>query len=222
MLLDPYGFARKPPKESINLLLQVDNVFGLSECFRRCSTPDFLMLTIGGNSRDYIERAYDWLIPIISSSQHLIHRLPPSASCFLLLRAYGTDGSQQNSQLLELVAPLLEHVSKCLNGELGKFDAKRAANLLLSDLADASPDRRRCARRVLQEAIGIMKSEDNETNRTFSVKESWVSVASQCRCDWLFNLLHVKFALVLVQEAIKFLVRLKLCDQFIVFLLFEI
>lgn len=208
MIFDPKGVARKPPKESINLLLDVDAIFGLSDAFRRSASPDFLMKTIGGTSRDYIERAYDWLIPIISSSQHIIERLPPSASCFLLLRAYGTDGYQKNTQLLELAAPLLDHIRKCLKGTLGEIDSSRAANLLLTDVSDASPDRRRCARKVLQEAIGSIDSKDHLELISLSIPESWLSVASLCRCDWLFNLLRVEYTTSIMIDAIKFVVSI--------------
>ena len=85
--------------------------FDLAEKFRLCTSPspDFLLLTIG-EGRSAIERAADWLIPIISSHPTIINRLQPSASCFLLLRAYGVEGDK-NRSLLELTAPLLNHAS---------------------------------------------------------------------------------------------------------------
>ena len=199
MIWDPKVIARKPPKESVNLLLKVDDVFGLSNTLRLSTTPDFLMLTIGGTSYDYIERANDWSIPIISTSQDIINRLPSSLSCFLLLRAYGSDGV--NSQLLELAAPLLEYIRKCLKGLLGKEDASTVMTLLFTDIADASPDRRRCARKVFQEAIGTF---DNSQN--VSAPPTWLSVASLCRCDWLFHVLQMKHAPLLIKDAIIYLV----------------
>jgi integrator complex subunit 1 len=88
--------------------------FDLAEKFRLSTSPDFLLTTIG-EGRSAIERAYDWLIPIISSHPAIIHRLKPSASCFLLLRAYGVEGDK-NRELIGLTAPLLSHVTKSLTG----------------------------------------------------------------------------------------------------------
>ena len=88
--------------------------FDLAKKLRLTTSPDFLLATIG-EGRSAIERAYDWLIPIISSHPAIIHRLQPSASCFLLLRAYGVEGDK-NRTLLDLTAPLLSHVTKCLTG----------------------------------------------------------------------------------------------------------
>ena len=121
--------------------------FDLAEKFRLSTSPDFLLQTIG-EGRSAIERAYDWLIPIISSHPAIIDRLQPSASCFLLLRAYGVEGDK-NRELLDLTAPLLSHVTKCLTGEFGEHHALLAMELLLQDIADENDDRQRCARKVL-------------------------------------------------------------------------
>lgn len=156
MILDPRCDARKPRKESMRLLFAIDLLFHLSKLFKACIDPDFLLATIGSTSRDSIERAYDWLIPTISSSANIINRLPPSASCFLLLRAYGAEGNE-NSQLLELSSPLLKHVNDSIAGAFGLEGAQTAADILFFDLAAEDSDRRRCARRVLQESLGKLK-----------------------------------------------------------------
>ncbi|KAL7535980.1 hypothetical protein ACHAXR_006845, partial [Thalassiosira sp. AJA248-18] len=179
MIWDPKQGQRKPPKGSIALLLSVNDRFGLAEKFRLSTSPDFLLLTIGeGSSRTQIERAYDWLIPIISSHAAIIDRLQPSASCFLLLRAYGVEGDK-NRELLDLTAPLLSHVSGAIRGEFGEHHALLAMELLLQDIADEGGDRRRCARKVLQEAVG----------------DADVTSSSQYdlgNCGWLFQMMHVK------------------------------
>ena len=149
MMWCPKYCARKPPKDAFDLIVSVDKMFNLSDGFRSCLNPDFLLETIGSTTRDSIERAYDWLIPVISSSPKLIKRLPSSASGFLLLRAYGNE----SKQLLELTSPLLHHVAQCLIGEYGKESTQRAADLLFFDIADRDPNRRRCARQVLQESL---------------------------------------------------------------------
>ena len=95
----------------------------------------------------------DWLIPIISLHPEVIHRLQPSATCFLLLRAYGSEAGKSNRELIGLSAPLLSHVRKCLSGEFGERHSLLALELLLTDIADESADRRRCSRKVLQQAI---------------------------------------------------------------------
>ena len=129
MLFDPRSKARKPRKESVQLLFSIDSLFHLSKAFKACINPDFLLATIGSTSRDSIERAYDWLIPTISSSGNIINRLPPSASCFLLLRAYGAEGNE-NYQLLHLASPLLKHVNDSIAGYFGLEGAQRAADIL--------------------------------------------------------------------------------------------
>jgi len=97
--------------------------------------PDFLLDTIGCTSRESIERAYDWLISIISSYPEIIKRLPSNASSFLLFRAYRSDKDYTNTQLLELAFPLLRHVSLCLQGKLGN-DSLHAAHVLFADLSE--------------------------------------------------------------------------------------
>ncbi len=154
MVFDPEQHQRKPPKGSIDLILSVNNHFGLAEKFRQVTTPDFLLQTIG-EGRSAIERAYDWLIPIISSHPEIIiHRLQPNASCYLLLRAYGSTEGENNKELLDLTKPLLSHVKGCLTGAHGESHAMLAMELLMSDIADERVTRRVCARRVLQEAFG--------------------------------------------------------------------
>ena len=162
MIWDPHRGPRKPPKESADLIFSLGELFDLPRLFRQKSTePDFLLVTIGSTTRGAIERAYDWLIPIISLLPEAITRLPASASCFLLLRAYDTDG-EERSQLQKLSSPLLEHVRDSLMGKFGEADAIRAFDLLLTDVASHNSDRRRCARRVLQNAIGNEYIEDTE------------------------------------------------------------
>ena len=197
MIWDPRCPARKPPKESVPLILSVARFFNLSELFRLCIDPDIVLQTIGSTSRDSIERAHDWLIPVVSTHSQVIDRLPPSASCFLLLRAYGSDKSQ-NSQLLELSSPLLTHVTNCLFGKYGEDGAQRAVDLLFVDLADSSPDRRRCARRVLQEATSKI--------------ESQLPMTSSLHVDefaWLFIIMKVKYAKALMSIVISNIVSKK-------------
>ncbi len=172
MIFDPKSVARKPRKESVQMFYSIDTMFHLADAFKNSTKPDYILLTIGSLSRDGIERAYDWLIPIISSCPDIIGRLPPSASCFLLLRAYGVEGDE-NSQLLELSLPLLHHVTNSIAGKFGQVGAERAAEILFFDLADKDAGRRRCARRVLQEALG--KSEIMQVLPSFAIGEySWL------------------------------------------------
>ena len=150
MIWDPAQYQRKPPKESIDLILSINNSFNLAERFRASVAPDYLLQTIG-DGRSAIERAYDWLIPFISNQPEVIHRLQPSSTCFLLLKAYGSDSKDKD--LIDLSFPLLSHVKKCLNGEYGERDSAHALELLLTDVADENADRRRCSRKVLQQAM---------------------------------------------------------------------
>ena len=171
MIFDPSSEARKPRKESIRLFFSVDLMFHLADAFKVCKDPDFILLTIGSLARDGIERAYDWLIPIISSSPDIINRLPPSASCFLLLRAYGAEGNE-NDQLLELSTPLLNHVSDSILGKFGQEGVQRAGEIIFYDLADKNAGRRRCARKVLQESLGKL---DQNACPSFACGEySWL------------------------------------------------
>jgi integrator complex subunit 1 len=187
MLWDPDGPARKPPPLCVDLLLSVTEMFDLARTFQSSIEPDFLLMTIGQTTRDAIERAYDWLIPIISSVPSTISRLPSSASCFLLLRAYGTGGDERKL-LKQLSAPLLIHVRESLNGKYGEVDSSKAFDLLMSDVASNKPERRRCARRVLQDAL--------EENSTDAGGQSW-----------MLRILKVDFAAALVVDAIKHMVR---------------
>ena len=179
MIFDLEQHQRKPPKGSIDLLLSVNNHFGLAEKFRQVTNPDFLLQTIG-EGRSAIERAYDWLIPIISSHEEIIHRLQPNASCYLLLRAYGTEGGEKNRELLDLTKPLQFHVKGCLTGEHGERHAMLAMELLMSDIADERVTRRVCSRRVLQEAFGG----DNDT-------------------FWLSQVIHAKYSAVFVPLVVR-------------------
>lgn len=187
MLWDPDGPARKPPRESVDLLLAVEELFNLSDIFQRSVGPDFLLMTIGQTTRGAIERAYDWLIPIISTIPDTIARLPSSASCFLLLRAYGTEGDERK-QLKELSAPLLQHVRDSLQGRYGQADAVKAFDLLMTDVASNKPDRRRCARRVLHDSL--MHGEP-----THCIAQSW-----------MLNVLQLDHAKLLVGDAVKHMV----------------
>lgn len=193
MLWNPREGPRKPPKESADLIFSIGDLFDLSRVFQRSVEPDLLLKTIGGTSRGAIERAHDWLIPIISYVPETIVRLPASASCFLLLRAYGTDG-EERAQLQELSAPLLKHVRQSLTGEFGKADSLRAFDLLLTDVASHNPDRRRCGRRVLHEAIG------EETNATPTAFRS-------SKFIWMVNIFNLKYGSLVVNDAIKYLSR---------------
>lgn len=187
MLWNPVGPARKPPRESADLLMSVEERFALSEVLQRSVNPDFVLLTIGQTSRGAIELAYDWLIPIISRLPGTIDRLPSSASCFLLLRAYGT-GGEERKQLRELSAPLLCHVQDSLRGRLGESDAVKAFDLLMADFASHNPDRRRCARRVLYDSLVQLDDPASVSNGSSS---------------WMLNILRVEHATSLVDKAIK-------------------
>ena len=191
MMWCPRYCARKPPKDALNLIMSVDNMFNLSDGFRCCLNPDFLLETIGSTTRDSIERAYDWLIPVISSSPEIIKRLPSSASCFLLLRAYGNE----SKQLLDLTSPLLNHVAQCLMGDYGEESTQRAADLLFFDISDRDPNRRRCARQVLQESLADLS--------TAIKKKSNLDMSSFW---WLFVLPQTIHANVLMASAIPRLV----------------
>jgi integrator complex subunit 1 len=187
---DPNNGPRKPPKESADLIFSIGELFDLPRVFQKNTEPDFLLMTIGSTTRGAIERAYDWLIPIISFLPETISRLPASASCFLLLRAYGTHGEDQ-SQLQELSAPLLQHVRDSLLGKFGEADAVRAFDLLLTDIASHNPDRRRCARRVLTNAIG--KEDLKGMDETFTGSNH----------AWAINLMHVEHAKSILGDAVK-------------------
>ena len=186
MLWDPFGPARKPPREAVDLLFSVDEMFELSHNFKKSTDPDFLLMTIGKTTRGAIERAYEWLIPIISTMPDTISRLPSSASCFLLLRAYGTEGDERK-QLKKLAAPLLQHVKNSLNGKYGTIDAVKAFDLLMADVASNKPDRRRCSRRVLQDALAKPRTFDRSS-------------------QWMLNVLELDCAQALVCNAVEHLV----------------
>lgn len=194
ILWDPTSEARKPPREVAELLVAVEASFNLSKIFQRTVEPDFLLMTIGKATRGAIERAYDWLIPIISEVPGTIARLHASASCVLLLRAYGTAGDER-AQLQELSAPLLQHVSNSLKGDFGQVDAERAFDLLMSDVASRNPDRRRCARRVLYDSIGKLQWSDSFGQTTKPTISSW-----------MLNILKLKHSKSLLSGAIKYLV----------------
>ncbi len=191
---DPKEGPRKPPKESADLIFSIGELFDLPRVFQRSIEPDFVLVTIGSTTRGAIERAHDWLIPIISFLPETISRLPASASCFLLLRAYGAHAGEDQSQLHELSAPLLRHVRDSLIGNFGEADAVRAFDLLLTDIASHNPDRRRCARRVLTNAIG---KED------FSMGVD--STFTGSNHAWAINLMHVEHANSILGEAVKHL-----------------
>lgn len=187
MLWDPKGPTRKPPKEAVPLILSVEKLFCLSEAFQQSIDPDFLLMTIGQTTRGAIERAFDWVIPVISSVPEIINRLPANASCFLLLRAYGDEG-EGKSELRKLSSPLVQHVKNSLTGEFGESSAFRTADLLLTDLADPNPDRRRCVIRVLTETLGHVSAGDNDDDAT-----------------GLLCLLQVNHAEAIVSGAIKYI-----------------
>lgn len=194
MLWDPRKGPRKPPKESADLIFSLGALFDLPRVFQRTTTPDFLLMTIGNTTRGAIERAYDWLIPIISFVPETITRLPASASCFLLLRAYGTEGDER-AQLQELSAPLLVHVRQSLTGSFGEADSIRAFDLLLTDVASHNADRRRCARRVLHDAIG--KDEDGSLPEPFAGSN----------CSWMVTMMNVQYSASIIGSGIRHLSR---------------
>jgi integrator complex subunit 1 len=169
MLWDPDGPARKPPRESVDMLMEINRIFHLSDHFQNCLKPDFLLMSIGQTTRGAIERAYHWLIPIISCLPQAIGRLPSSASCFLLLRAYGTAG-EERKQLKELAAPLLRHVKDSLSGRYGESDAVKAFDLLMTDVATNKPEKRRCARKVLQDSLLVVPVE--KSTRSSNIESS--------------------------------------------------
>ena len=194
MIWDPQGPARKPPKGAVLLVLSVQALFRLSEGLRSCRDPDYLLRAIGSTSRASIERAYDWLIPVVSCQPQIINRLPSSASCFLLLRAYGAEGNR-NAQLLQLSGPLQKHVRSCLSGALSKNDALKAADLLFHDMSDENPERRRCARRVLRKAI----NEEKDSGDLLFTDTDDVS--------WLLHLREGRFAQEIVSVATTHLIH---------------
>ena len=191
---DPKEGPRKPPKESADLIFSIGELFDLPRVFQRSIEPDFVLETIGSTTRGAIERAHDWLIPIISFLPETISRLPASASCFLLLRAYGAHAREDQSQLHELSAPLLQHVRDSLIGKFGEADAVRAFDLLLTDIASHNPDRRRCARRVLTNAIG-KEDLSKDMDSTFTGSNH----------AWAINLMHVEHTNSILEEAVKHL-----------------
>lgn len=186
MLWDPDGPARKPPREVAELIIAADSVFALSDEFQRSVDPDFLSMTIGNTTREAVERAYDWLIPIVSKFPEIITRLHSSTSCFLLLRAYGIDADEKK-ELWELAAPLLRHVQESLEGKFGPGESVKAFELLMSDVASHNPDRRRCARRVLQESLPVFDE--------ISAPGSWMD-----------SILKLKNASYIVPDAVKYMV----------------
>ena len=188
MLWDPDGPARKPPRESVDMLLDMSDLFNLSDRFQRCTNPDFLLMCIGKTTRGAIERAYDWLIPIISTIPDTIARLPSNASCFLLLRAYSTDG-EERKQLKELSAPLLTHVKDSLRGIYGEVNAVKAFDLLMTDFASTKQDQRKCARRVLQDSLVLSSNQPRDPK------------------SWMLEILNLDNAKALVCDAMKYMVR---------------
>jgi integrator complex subunit 1 len=167
----------------------VKESFNLSEVFQASTEPDFLLMTIGQTTREAIERAYDWLLPIISTVETTISRLPSNASCFLLLRAYGTEGDERK-QLKKLSAPLLVHVRESLAGKYGESDSVNAFELLMTDVASSQPDRRRYARRVLHDAL--------ERDKQFD----------ESRQSWMHNIRYLSYSKSLVPIAVKHLVSI--------------
>jgi integrator complex subunit 1 len=194
MLWDPDGPARKPPREVAELIIAVDNAFELSDEFQKSMDPDFITMTIGNTTREAVERAYDWLIPIVSKFPEIIARLHSSTSCFLLLRAHGNDGDEKK-ELWDLAAPLLKHVQQSLIGKFGTGETVKAFELLMSDVASHNPDRRRCARRVLQESL----PDFNEASTKLG--------------SWMGNILLLKDASHILPDAVNYMVRVT-CYEF--------
>jgi len=186
MLCDPDSPVREPPKEAMKLLKSTNRLFGFASLFHQSESPDFIALSIGGTSRSAIERAYDWLIPVISKLPSVVSRLDSSASCVLLLRAFGTKG-EQRVQLMELSGPLLSHVNDSLKGKFGVNGSVNAFNLLMTDVACPSSQRRKSARRVFYECL---KGDTNDTHRDF----------------WMLKLLELKSIKTILPSAIEFMV----------------
>jgi integrator complex subunit 1 len=189
MLWDPDGPARKPPRECAELLVSADSIFDLFNSFQRCKKPDFLLSTIGGTSRSAIERAYDWLIPIMARVPDTIGRLPSSTSCFLLLRAYGAEG-ERREQLRKLSSPLLYHVRDSLRGSFGQAESIEAFDILLADVGSYHSERRKSARKVLQDALGNIMLQEG------------LKLGSSA---WMMNIFHVEHAQAIVPIAISHL-----------------
>ena len=187
MLWDPDGPARKPPREAADLLLSVEELFDLSDRMQRSTNPDYLSLTIGNTTREAVEKAYEWILPIIATMPETIARLQSSTSCFLLLRAYGAEG-EERKQLEELSAPLLHHVQESLKGHFGVDDTVKAFDLLMSDIASPNPGRRRCARRVLRDALRTPNG------------------STDCSGGWMANITRLKHANSLVTSAVEHMV----------------
>jgi integrator complex subunit 1 len=180
ILLNPRGVARKPPQASMKLLLHSCDVFQLSAGLINCLRPDFVLKTIGNTSRSRIERAYAWLIPIISVYPSVIDRLPSSASCFLLLRAYGKR-SENAEKLLKLSSPLLDHVKRSIRGDLDDDAVKRAADLLFYDLKSQDSERRSCARRLLSETLVDSKESMRKEQNGFSTEFQWLAALTELK-----------------------------------------
>lgn len=158
MMWDPSAWARNPPEEVITCLQNLDSEYSLSVAFQSSTSPDYVLRTIGGDTRGAFERASEWLIPKISIMPDAIGRLPSSASCFLLLRAYGREIVDM-ADLKLLARPLLIHVKECLQGKYGTIAFKNAVDVLLTDLSSSSTERRRCSRRVLQDTLTSQSEE---------------------------------------------------------------
>jgi hypothetical protein len=173
MLFDSRVGARKPPQTAMKILIHVCSVFQLSAGFINCLKPDFVLRTIGNTTRHGIERAHDWLIPIISVYPSVIDRLPSSASCFLLLRAYGKR-QDDSEELLKLISPLLDHVKRSISGDLGDDAVKRAVGLLFYDLKSNDSEIRSSARRLLNEALGDVVVSQRELPTIFSSDYQWL------------------------------------------------
>lgn len=207
ILFDPRGPARKPPPKLMKILPYICDRFQLSAGFIHCSTPDFVLKTIGNTSRYGIEKAYDWLIPIISVYPFIIDRLPSTASCFLLLRTYGKCG-KDSENLLKLSMPLLDHVKRSISGELGDDALKRAVDLIFEDIKSNDSERRYCARSLLNDAlVDAIKSKRDEQPVFFP------------EYQWLISLTKQKKRTLVLDHAIPCLVSLSflLVNVFITF-----
>lgn len=173
ILFDPRGPARKPPPKLMKILPYICDRFQLSAGFIHCSTPDFVLKTIGNTSRYGIEKAYDWLIPIISVYPSIIDRLPSTASCFLLLRTYGKRGND-SEKLLKLSMPLLDHVKRSISGELGDDALKRAVDLIFEDIKSNDFERRYCARSLLNDALADTIQSTRDEQPLFFPEFQWL------------------------------------------------
>ena len=84
-----------------------------------------------------------------------------------------------------------------LSGKFGKQDSLLAMQLLLQDIADEDNSCRRCAKKVLQEAIG---KEERSDNAPLQVERKSREIG---HCGWLLQIAQLKNSNELVLMVIK-------------------